>query len=147
MLYLAADSGMRPQEYIVLPHTNLTPDGVKVDRALETGGRKIATTKTPAGRRFIPLSPHVLEMINHYRKEHPTPSPYNLIFPTASGHWQSPDNWRARGFYYVCEQAGLMEMVDEDARMVERPKYSPFNADRAKCKSQMCPEAHGARKD
>jgi integrase len=94
---------------------------------LETGGLKIATTKTPAGRRFIHLSPHVLEMIEHYRRQHPIPSPYDLVFPTASGHWQSPDNWRARGFYYVCEQAGLMEMVDGGGRMIERPKYSPYD--------------------
>jgi integrase len=127
MLYLAADSGMRPQEYIVLPHSNLTKDGVKVDRALETGGRKIATTKTPAGRRFIPLSPHVLEMISHYRENNPVPSAYNLVFPTSSGHWQSPDNWRARGFYYACEQAGLVETVEENGRMVERAKYSPYD--------------------
>jgi integrase len=94
---------------------------------LETGGLKIATTKTPAGRRFIHLSTHVLEMIEHHRRQHPIPSPYDLVFPTASGHWQSPGNWRARGFYYVCEQAGLMEMVDGGGRMIERPKYSPYD--------------------
>jgi integrase len=52
MLYLAADSGMRPQEYIVVPGANLFDTGVKVDRALERGGYKISVTKTPAGRRW-----------------------------------------------------------------------------------------------
>jgi hypothetical protein len=53
MLYLAADSGMRPQEYIVVPTFNLTNARIKVDRALERGGVKISVTKTPAVRRFI----------------------------------------------------------------------------------------------
>src|SRR5689334_12292485 len=35
MLYLAADSGMRPQEYIVAARANLSGNGIKVDRALE----------------------------------------------------------------------------------------------------------------
>ena len=49
MLYLAVDTGMRPQEYVVLPRTNLTDKGVQVDQALERLG-EISVTKTPAGR-------------------------------------------------------------------------------------------------
>src|SRR5690606_30144103 len=52
VLYLAADAGMRPREYIVVAQKNFTDKGVKVDRALERLG-KISVTKTPAGRRFI----------------------------------------------------------------------------------------------
>lgn len=127
MLYLAADTGMRPQEYIVIDDFSFTDGGVKVDRALETGARKIANTKTPAGRRFIELSPEVGDMVGHYLKHKAIKNPHHLAFPTSSGHWQSPDNWRARGFYYVCEQSGLMETVEEDGHTVERPKYSPYD--------------------
>ena len=127
MLYLAADTGMRPQEYIVIADFSFTDGGVKVDRALETGARKIANTKTPAGRRFIELSPEVGDMVGHYLKHKAIKNPHHLAFPTSSGHWQSPDNWRARGFYYVCEQSGLMETVEEDGHTVERPKYSPYD--------------------
>jgi integrase len=127
MLYLAADSGMRPQEYIVIPDFAFTDGGVMVERALEQGRRKIANTKTRAGRRFIELSDHVTDMVEHYRKNKTIKNDYNLVLPTSSGHWQSPDNWRARGFYYVCEAAGLMETVEEDGRKIERPKYSPYD--------------------
>lgn len=127
MLYLAADSGMRPQEYIVVPRQNLSEAGVKVDRALERGGAKISVTKTPAGRRFIDLSPHVLEMVLRYADSHAVTNKHDLVFPTASGHWQSTDNWRKRGFYVACEEAGLMETVEEDGELMERPRFSPYD--------------------
>lgn len=127
MVYLAADSGMRPQEYIVVAGHSFIDGGVKVERALEKGAHKIANPKTPAARRFLPLSPHVLEMVEHYRTTKAVKNDYDLVFPTSSGHWLSPDNWRARGFYYLCEKAGLMEATDEDGEKVERPKYSPYD--------------------
>jgi integrase len=127
MLYLAADTGMRPQEYIVVPRTNLADGGVKVDRALERGGDRISVTKTPAGRRFIELSPHVTDMVLHYAENHGIVSKYDLVFPTASGHWQSTDNWRKRGFYVACEEAALMERIEVDGEIVEKPKFSPYD--------------------
>lgn len=127
MLYLAADSGMRPQEYIVVPDHNVSDEGVKVDRALERGGYKISVTKTPAGRRFIELSPHVIDMVSHYAEHRAVENKHALIFPTASGHWQSTDNWRKRGFYVACEEAGLMKTVEERGKTVEKPKYSPYD--------------------
>jgi integrase len=128
MLYLAADSGMRPQEYIVVPTFNIEDGGVKVDRALERGGGKISVTKTPAGRRFIDLSPETIDMVRHYAENFgPNENPHDLVFPTASGHWQSTDNWRKRGFYAACEAAGLMETVSIDGSKLDRPKYSPYD--------------------
>jgi hypothetical protein len=66
MLYLAIDSGMRPQEYLVVPNSAVKDTGVEVDRALEGGGTEITVTKTRAGRRFIDLSPETLAMVRHY---------------------------------------------------------------------------------
>lgn len=127
MLYLAADTGMRPQEYIVIPDFNVEPTGVKVDRALERGGMKISVTKTPAGRRFIELSPETLDLVQHYARNFAVQNTHHLVFPTASGHWQSTDNWRKRGFNAACEEAGLVEMVEDDGEMVSKPKYSPYD--------------------
>jgi integrase len=130
MLYLATDSGMRPQEYIILPEFNLTDEGVKVDRALEKGGVKISVTKTPAGRRYIELSPDTVAMVRHYSRTHgvaATLNTHQLAFPTKSGRWQSIDNWRSRGFAAACEEAGLMEMTLEAGEECWRPKFTPYS--------------------
>ena len=66
MLYLAVDSGMRPQEYIAAAKAALEPRGIRVERAIEGDGGKISVPKTPAGRRFIELSASTLDMVRHY---------------------------------------------------------------------------------
>jgi len=126
MLYLAADSGMRPQEYLVVPRCNFKDHGVEVDRALERPGYKISVTKTHAGRRFIELSPDTIDMVLHYAEYHAVQNKYDLVFPTSSGKWQSIDNWRNRGFYAACSEAGLMEEVELDDGVIEKPKYTPY---------------------
>ena len=127
MLHLAADSGMRPQEYVVLSKSGVKKDGVKIDRALERGGYKISVTKTPAGRRFINLSQNTLDMINYYIDNHSVTNKYDLVFPTSTGRWQDTDNWRKRGFYKACEEAGLVDSVEEDGKLLEKPKYKPYD--------------------
>jgi integrase len=127
MLYLAVDSGMRPQEYLVLPHAALKDAGVEVDRALEGGGTEITVTKTRAGRRFIDLSPETLDMVRHYAEHHAVQNAHDLIFPTSNGQWQSIRNWRRRGFNRACEEAGLVIEEKEDGRLVEKPKYKPYD--------------------
>lgn len=127
MLYLAVDSGMRPQEYIVLPRFNLRDGGAEVDRALDAGGGKISVTKTLAGRRFTELSPTTFDMVTHYADNHEIESEHSLVFPTKNGGWQSVKNWRRRGFYVACEKAGLMKTVQIDGKPVEVPKYKPYD--------------------
>lgn len=127
MLYLAADSGMRPQEYVVLPRSNLVDGGAKVDRALECGDTKISVTKTPAGRRFVDLTPETFDMVRHYATHKAVPNRHDLIFPTASGGCQSLDNWRKRGFQAACIEAGLVEQTDHHGSIIERPKYRPYD--------------------
>lgn len=127
MLYLAADTGMRPQEYLVIQHYNITAEGATVDRALERGGYKLSVPKTPAARRTIGISPATRELVEHYRKHKMTANKHDLLFPTASGRWQSTDNWRKRGFYAACFEAGLVETVDDDDGLVEKPRYKPYD--------------------
>lgn len=126
MLYLAVDSGMRPQEYIVVPKANLKANGVEVDRALERLG-EISVTKTPAGRRFIDLSPNTLDLVRHYAKHHAVPNKYDLVFPTETGRWQLPLHWLRRGFYVACIEAGLVTESEEDGETVVRPKYRAYD--------------------
>ena len=126
MLYLAADSGMRPQEYIVVSRANIRDNGVEVDRALELGGG-ISVTKTRAGRRFIDLSDQTYDMVRHYAENHPDSGKYDLVFPTRSGKWQSTNNWRRRGFYAACKEAGLVTVEMIDGRELIKPKFKPYD--------------------
>lgn len=127
MLYLAVDSGMRPQEYLALSRSAVKDTGVQVDRALEGGGTEITVTKTKAGRRFIDLSHETLDMVRHYVKHHSIKNKHDLVFPTSNGQWQSIRNWRRRGFNRACEEAGLTVTDTADGKTVERPKYKPYD--------------------
>ncbi|MFA5947818.1 MAG: site-specific integrase [Candidatus Gracilibacteria bacterium] len=127
MLYLAVDSGMRPQEYLAVGKSALRDNGIYVNRAIEGGGSEITVTKTPAGRRFIELSPETLDMVSHYAREHAAKNEFDLIFPTRSGQWQSRRNWQRRGFEAACEEAGLLETVIVDGEKVEQAKYRPYD--------------------
>ncbi len=127
MLYLAADSGMRPQEYLVIQKSNFSKKGVQVDRALDAGGFKLSTTKSASGRRFIDLSPQTIDMIAHYAKHHAVDNKFDLAFPTSNGKWLSTNNWRRRGFSAACIEAGLVveEETENGTRAV--PKYKPYD--------------------
>ena len=128
MLYLAADSGMRPQEYIVLPRFNVKETGVEVDRALDAGGKDISVTKTPSGRRFIDLSPHTLDLVRHYAGKIAIKNKYDLVFPTDNGRWQSSNNWRRRGFQAACYEAGLVDRTEnESGATIFTPRYKPYD--------------------
>lgn len=125
MLYLAVDSGMRPQEYVAIGGSNLTESGIHVERAVDRSGR-LSVPKTPAARRFIELSPATIDLVRHYRDKLSVTNAYDLVFPTASGTWQSPENWRKRGFYEACAQAGLVDTEEVDGALIEVPRYAPY---------------------
>lgn len=128
MLYLAVDSGMRPQEYIVASNSSLAASGIRVERALDGDGSKISVTKTSAGRRFVELSSNTLDMVRYYGEKVAIPNEYDLIFPDRSGGWQSRRNWQRRGFNVACEKAGLMvEECLEDGTTSYIPKYRPYD--------------------
>jgi integrase len=125
MLYLAVDSGMRPQEYVAICGKNLLETGVRVERAIDRSG-KLSVTKTPAARRFIELSEETLNMLVHYRDHVASPNDYDLVFPTSTGHWQSLDSWRKRCFVAACKKAGLVDRDEVDGVEVEKARYSPY---------------------
>ena len=128
MLYLAADTGMRPQEYLVAARGNLRDGTIEVDRALDGGGHKISVTKSAAGRRVIDLSPETFDMVMHYADELAAENKHDLLFPTSTGKWQSVKNWRQRGFAAACEKAGLMEVSEnDDGEEMIKPKFKPYD--------------------
>jgi len=125
MLYLAVDSGMRPQEYVAVAGANLRDGGIHVDRAIDRSG-ELSVTKTPASRRFIDLSAETFDMVAHYRNHVAGKNDHDLVFPTEAGTWQRLDNWRKRGFYEVCLRAGLIDTKTVDGVDMETPRYAPY---------------------
>ncbi len=127
MLYLAADSGMRPQEYLAVADGSVRDNGVHVTRAVERAGDKLSVPKTAAGRRFVGLSTDVYDMVRHYADHHAIDNDHDLIFPTSTGRWQTPENWRNRGFSAACFEAGLIVKEKVKGKEVEKPKYVPYH--------------------
>ncbi len=81
MIYLAADSGMRPQELLALPPQSVLQTGLNLIQALDRSG-KVGPPKTKAGRRFIPVGPEALEMALHYADSHGNS---RFVFPQQKG--------------------------------------------------------------
>ena len=151
MLYLAVDSGMRPQEYLVLAQASIGETGVEVNRALEGGGTEITVTKTRAGRRFIDLTAETLDMVRHYAEHHAVKNSYDLVFPTSSGRWQSIRNWRNRGFSPRvrggrADGGGEGRRRDRPQAQVQALRPAPllcFDADRPARQPEAHPDPHG----
>lgn len=123
MIYLAADSGMRPQEYIALPMVGLLGNGVRVIQAVDRSN-KIGPPKTQAGRRFIPVGPDTLDMVRRYADKH---GDGELVFPSREGGGHQPYRYfLRRGWHKLMEEAGLLEECLED-RGEFRPKYTPYS--------------------
>lgn len=128
MLYLAVDSGMRPQEYIAAAQSALLNNGIHVNLAIAGDGQSITVTKTSAGRRFIELSPETLGLVQVYADHHATSNKYDLIFPDHAGNWIDRRNWQKRGFDVACKTAGLIvEEEDENGEVIIKAKYRPYD--------------------
>ena len=127
ILYLAVDSGMRPQEYLALSRKNITDKGVLVERAIDGSGLSLSVTKTKAGRRFIDLSPETIAMIRHYADNFAADNAYDLVFPAKNGQWMCRKNWQRRGFNVACQKAGLVELSIKNNKQVEKPLYRPYD--------------------
>lgn len=123
MIYLAADSGMRPQEYLALPISALQEGGVRITQALD-GSNEIGPPKTKAGRRYIPISSESLKMVEHYAEIH---GQGGLVFPTRrGGSHQRYNNYLRRGWHKLMEEAGFVEEVVENRDLILVKKFTPY---------------------
>jgi integrase len=127
ILYLAVDSGMRPQEYLALKWSDFDAYGVHVRRAIEGDNKAISVPKTPAGRRYIELSAFTIDLIREYVETHAKPNPHDLIFSTANGGWLNRNDWQRRGFSTACKHAGLTKTETVKGKTVTRARYRPYD--------------------
>jgi integrase len=122
MIYLAAESGMRPQEYLALPVASLADNGVRVLQALDASN-KIGAPKTKAGLRFIPVGAEPLAMARHYATKRGDGS---LVFPSRNGGHQPYRYFLRRGWHRLMEESGLMEEHGTEHAKELTPKYPPY---------------------
>jgi integrase len=126
MIYLAADSGMRPQEYLVLPETDLLEKGVRITQALDRSNR-IGPTKSRAGRRYIPIGSETLQMARAYQEHHAGPNGDGLLFPGETGGHQRYNNYLRRGWHTLMEHAAMLDEQKIDGKVVSGPRYTPYS--------------------
>lgn len=123
MIYLAADSGMRPQEYLALPPQSLLPNGVNIIQALDRSNQ-IGPPKTKAGRRYIPVGAEALSMARHYAENHGNAE---FVFPTrAGGGCQLYRHFLRNGWHKLMDEAGFTEEIREGEKITLARKYPPY---------------------
>ena len=126
MIYLAADSGMRPQEYLVVPVADLLDQGVRITQALDRSNR-IGPPKSRAARRYIPVGGESMEMARAYLDGQNGPNPTQLLFPGEGGQHQRYNNYLRRGWHTLMEKAGLMLETEVDRQRVVETMYTPYS--------------------
>ena len=126
MIHLAADLGMRPQEYLALTDSDLLEKGIRITQALDRSNR-IGPPKSRAGRRYIPVGSDTLAMVKAYQKTRKAKSKDGLVFPGETGGHQRYNNYLRRGWHTLMEHAGIIDEQKIDGKKVSRPRYTPYS--------------------
>jgi integrase len=126
MIYLASDSGLRPQEYLALPTSNLLERGVRVTQAVSRSN-KIEVPKSPAARRYLPISTDVLGMTRHYVERHEGPNIDGLAYPGEHGRHQQYTHFSKRCWHTLMKEAGLVREVTADEAKSLQNLYTPYS--------------------
>ena len=126
MVYLAADSGMRPQEYLVVPIADLLVQGVRVTQALDRSN-KIGPPKSRAGRRYIPVGIETIKMAKAYSDRQDGLNPAKLLFPGEHGQHQRYNNYLRRGWHTLMEKAGLVQESEVNGKPIVEMMYPPYS--------------------
>lgn len=86
----------------------------KVIRAAGKGLQRIDETKTAAGRRTVPV-PAFATAVLSARRGRPYLGEQSMIFPSTTGTWRDPDNFRAR-WREVREELGVPDATSHSFR-------------------------------
>jgi integrase len=104
LVVVAAESGLRPEEWAALERRDLDKPG----RALQVqrkyaNGRLTPYPKTDRSRRRVPLTGRALTALESLPPRLDTP----LLFPASQGGYIGLDTWRTREWYPALEAAGV----------------------------------------
>jgi len=124
MIYLAADTGMRPQEFLALPIQDFLERGVRISQALDRSNR-IGPPKSRAGRRYIPVGRETLELVQAYRDSLSGDESSSFVFPGRYGLVQPYNKFLRRGWHVLMEKAGLVE--EDGTEGAPSPMYTPYS--------------------
>ena len=126
MIYLASDSGLRPQEYLALPTADLLERGVRVTQAVSRSNR-IEVPKSPAARRYLPVSTDVLGMTRHYIDRHEGPNLAGLVYPGEHRGHQQYGHFSKRCWRTLMTEAGLVQEKEIDGEKRLENLYTPYS--------------------
>jgi integrase len=123
MIYLASDSGLRPQEYLGLPTADLLERGIRVTQAVSRSNR-IEVPKSPAARRYLPIGTDVLDMTRYYVERHEGPNLGGLVYH--GGH-QQYGHFSKRCWRTLMKEAGLVQETEIDGEKRVENLYTPYS--------------------
>jgi site-specific recombinase XerD len=126
MIYLASDSGLRPQEYLALPTADLLDRGNRVTQAVSRSNR-IEVPKSPAARRYLPIGVDVLSMTRHYIERHEGPNVAGLVYPGEHGGHQQYGHFSKRCWRTLMKEAGLVQEKEVDGQKTLEISYAPYS--------------------
>jgi len=126
MIYLASDSGLRPQEYLALPTADLLERGIRVTQAVSRSNR-IEVPKSPAARRYLPIGTDVLDMTRHYVERHEGANLGGLVYPGEHGGHQQYGHFSKRCWRALMKEAGLVQQIEIDGEKRLQNLYTPYS--------------------
>jgi integrase len=126
MIYLASDSGLRPQEYLALPTADLLERGIRITQAVSRSNR-IEVPKSPAARRYLPVSTDVLGMTRHYVERHEGPNIAGLVYPGEHGGHQQYGHFSKRCWRTLMKEAALVQEKEIDGEKRLENLYTPYS--------------------
>lgn len=113
LVVFAAETGLRPSEWIALERKDIRKDeGVVLVERSYAYGRLSAYGKTAASRRRVPLSSRALDALDAQPRRLDT----RLVSPGEKGGYLDLHNWRARDWHPALEAAGLPRRRPYDLR-------------------------------
>jgi integrase len=88
---------------------------------------KIEVPKSPAARRYLPISADVLGMTRHYVERHEGPNIDGLAYPGEHGRHQQYTHFSKRCWHTLMKEAGLVREVTADETKSLQNLYTPYS--------------------